>query len=88
MQPYNHPYSPRKRKTTSDSMTGEQLKLYLDHNKVVKRQLALDMGISRQSLNQYFSAKSISTEVLEAVADALNTQPEVIYREMRDAGIL
>lgn len=69
-------------------MTGEQLKLYLDHNKVVKRQLALVMGISRQSLNQYFSTKSISTEVLEAVADALNTQPEVIYKEMRDAGIL
>lgn len=69
-------------------MTGEQLKLYLDHNKVVKRQLALEMGISRQSLNQYFAASNISTEVLEAVARGLNTLPEAIYAEMREEGLL
>lgn len=69
-------------------MTGEQLKLYLDHNKVVKRQLALEMGISRQSLNQYFAASNISTEVLEAVARGLNTLPESIYAEMREEGLL
>lgn len=69
-------------------MTGQQLKDYLDQNGMVKRQLALKMGLSRQSLNQHFSAKSISTEILESVAGALNTQPEVIYKEMRDAGIL
>lgn len=69
-------------------MSGEQLKIYLDHNKVVKRQLALDMGISRQSLNQYFSANNISTEVLEAIARGLNTLPETIYAEMREEGIL
>lgn len=69
-------------------MTGQQLKDYLDHNKVVKRQLALDMGISRQSLNQYFAASNLSTEVLEAVAKGLNTFPEVIYAEMREAEIL
>lgn len=88
MQPYNHPYSPRKRKPISDSMTGEQLKLYLDHNKVVKRQLALEMGISRQLLNQYFTVSNISTEVLEAVAKGLNTLPEAIYAEMREEGFL
>lgn len=69
-------------------MTGEQLKLYLDHNKVVKRQLALEMGISRQSLNQYFAASNISTEVLEAVARGLNTLPEILYAEMREEGLL
>lgn len=69
-------------------MTGEQLKLYLDHNKVVKRQLALEMGISRQLLNQYFTVSNISTEVLEAVAKGLNTLPEAIYAEMREEGLL
>lgn len=69
-------------------MTGEQLKLYLDHNKVVKRQLALEMGISRQLLNQYFTVSNISTEVLEAVAKGLNTLPEAIYAEMREEGFL
>lgn len=69
-------------------MSGEQLKLYLDHNKVVKRQLALEMGISRQLLNQYFTVSNISTEVLEAVAKGLNTLPEAIYAEMREEGLL
>lgn len=69
-------------------MLGEQLKLYLDHNKVVKRQLALEMGISRQLLNQYFTVSNISTEVLEAVAKGLNTLPEAIYAEMREEGLL
>jgi transcriptional regulator with XRE-family HTH domain len=69
-------------------VSGEQLKLYLDHNKVVKRQLALEMGISRQSLNQYFAASNISTEVFEAVARGLNTLPEILYAEMREEGLL
>lgn len=69
-------------------MSGEQLKLYLDHNKVVKRQLALEMGISKQLLNQYFTVSNISTEVLEAVAKGLNTLPEAIYAEMREEGFL
>ncbi len=69
-------------------MSGEQLKLYLDHNKVVKRQLALEMGISRQLLNQFFTVSNISTEVLEAVAKGLNTLPEAIYAEMREEGLL
>ncbi len=69
-------------------MSGEQLKLYLDHNKVVKRQLALEMGISRQLLNQFFTVSNISTEVLEAVAKGLNTLPEAIYAEMREEGFI
>lgn len=69
-------------------MTGQQLKDYLDRNNVVKQRLAVSMGLCRQQLNQYFSAKSISTEVLERVATALNTLPEVVYKEMRDSGIL
>ena len=69
-------------------MTGRQLKVYLEHNKVVKQQLAKKMGVSKQLLNCYLGTPNISTVVLEAVADALNTTPEHIYSEMRKKGML
>lgn len=69
-------------------MTGEQLKLYLENEKVVKNQLALAMGVSKQVLYHYLTCANVSTNVLEAIAKGLNTAPENLYAEMREKGYL
>ena len=80
------PLFSEKEKPISDSMSGEQLKLYLDHNKVVKRCCA-EMGISKQLLNQYFTvSKYIHLRCWEAAAKGLNTLPEAIYAETERRG--
>lgn len=69
-------------------MRGEDLRAYLRQIGVRNRDITKHTGLSRQSLYQAFRAQKVSTELLELVAEALNTLPEKIYEEMREKNLI
>lgn len=60
-------------------MTHEEIKKTIARSGKTKREIAKAMGISPQTLNSRLSAKSISVDTLERIAEALGISPAEFY---------
>lgn len=60
-------------------MTHEEIKKTIARSGKTKREVAKAMGISPQTLNTRLSAKSISVDTLERIAEALGISPAEFY---------
>jgi transcriptional regulator with XRE-family HTH domain len=60
-------------------MTHEEIKKTIARSGKTKREVAKVMGISPQTLNTRLSAKSISVDTLERIAEALGISPAEFY---------
>ena len=66
-------------------MTGERLKEIISKFKVSQSEIARQLGMSHQSLNQMLSAADVKTSLLERIAQVLNVPVSFLYGE-RDEG--
>ena len=66
-------------------MTGERLKGIISKFKVSQSEIARQLGMSHQSLNQMLSAADVKTSLLERIAQVLNVPVSFLYGE-RDEG--
>ena len=66
-------------------MTGERLKKIISKFKVSQSEIARQLGMSHQSLNQMLSAADVKTSLLERIAQVLNVPVSFLYGE-RDEG--
>lgn len=60
-------------------MIHEEIKKTIARSGKTKREVAKAMGISPQTLNTRLSAKSISVDTLERIAEALGISPAEFY---------
>lgn len=60
-------------------MTHEEIKKTIARSGKTQREVAKAMGISPQTLNTRLSAKSISVDTLERIAEALGISPAEFY---------
>lgn len=62
-------------------MTGERLKELLSKCKVSQSEIARQLGLSHQSLNQMLSSSDIKTGLVERIAKVLNVRISFLYGE-------
>jgi transcriptional regulator with XRE-family HTH domain len=62
-------------------MTGERLKELLSKCKVSQSEIARQLGLSHQSLNQMLSSSDIKTGLVERIAMVLNVKVSFLYGE-------
>ena len=60
-------------------MTHEEIQKTIARSGKTKREVAKAMGVSPQTLNTRLSAKSISVDTLERIAEALGISPAEFY---------
>ena len=65
-------------------MTGERLKEILAKYKVSQSEIAKQLGMSHQSLNQMLSASDIKTGLVERIAKVLNVSISSLYGEDKE----
>lgn len=65
-------------------MTGERLKEILAKYKVSQSEIAKQLGMSHQSLNQMLSASDIKTGLVERIAKVLNVSISSLYGENKE----
>lgn len=62
-------------------MTGERLKEIIFKHKVSQSEIARQLGMSHQSLNQMLSAADVKSSLLERIAQVLNVPISFLYGE-------
>lgn len=65
-------------------MTGERLKEILAKYKVSQSEIAKQLGMSHQSLNQMLSASDIKTGLVERIAKVLNVPISSLFGEDKE----
>lgn len=65
-------------------MSGERLKEILAKYKVSQSEIAKQLGMSHQSLNQMLSASDIKTGLVERIAKVLNVSISSLYGEDKE----
>ncbi len=65
-------------------MTGERLKEILAKYKVSQSEIAKQLGMSHQSLNQMLSASDIKTGLVERIAKVLNVSISSLYGDDKE----
>lgn len=65
-------------------MTGEQVKTVLLHYKVSQSEIARQLGMSQQSINQMLSTADVKSSLVERIAKVLNVPVSHIYGDRDD----